>query len=274
MRIHIDWLTFTMPMNYDTFEGDVYARAVERAFHTTFDQETLASAFGGVWEKNEHSRAPYVDSWRLGDAGITLFASQNLSHCCIEISGQGCEKLLMAKTMGVVLAQSRERVSRIDIACDIETTTRPDEFVAELAHGRMRSHGYQTSDTGSTYYVGSKTSDRYARVYRYNPPHPRSNLLRIEHVFRKEYAKKVAGACMDSGTSAVAKSAGDAFGWAHPVWELDVDKSPDISTVKAERQMGKTVFWLVKSVAPAFKRMVNEGTIKDPDEFLTRYFLS
>jgi len=263
-----------MPMNYDTFEGDVYARAVERAFKTTFDRLTLEDAFGGEWEKNEHSRAPYVDSWRLGDKGITLFASQNLSHCCVEISGQGCERLLMDKTMGVVLAQSRERVTRIDIACDIETTTRPNEFVGGLAHERMRSHGSHISDTGETEYVGSKTSDRYARIYRYYAPHPRSHLLRIEHVFRKRYAKAVALAFDHSSISDIAAAAGKAFGWTHRDWVVEVDTLPDISVTKAESNMGKTVFWLVKSVAPAFKRLVNEGTIVDPDEFLTRYFLS
>jgi len=272
MRTHIDWLTFTMTMRYSDDGVLAYATAIENAFSDLFSVATRSKAFGYQWEVLERSRAPYTDAWAILDGGVTLFASPTLTHCCVEISGQGCERMIERDVLNEVLTAVADRVTRIDIACDIETTVRPSEFVSQMKHERMRASGFQTSDTGETYYCGSQKSDRYARVYRYFAPHPREHLLRIEHVFRREYAKKTAHACVDYGTGDVAQAAGEAFGWSHSIWQPSMDQSVDLSIVQAERKMGKTVFWLVKSVAPAFKRLVREGVITDPEQFFEKYF--
>jgi len=274
MRSHIDWITFTMSMAYADETTEAYANAIANGFEDMFGKQLLADAFGGNWTKNERSRAPYTDSWTLPEASITLYASPNLTHCCVEISGQGCERLIAQGCLDNVLSRCHERITRIDIASDIETEVRPTSFVEKVDHERMRTSGHVVSDTGETCYVGSQKSDRYARVYRYNQPHPRSHLLRIEHVFRREYAKVVAGEIARSGVDAVAKSAGKAFGWAHTVWTPESTQEIDLSVVKAEPTMGGTVFWLIKSVAPAFKKLVAKGIIPDPEKFLRDYFLT
>lgn len=232
------------------------------------------SVFAGGWEKKEHARAPYKDCWSLGTSGITIFASEMLRHFCVEISGDGCEKCITAGTLLPLLEKVQERVTRIDVACDIETGTRPPEFVAEVGKKRMRSSGYQKSPQGETCYVGSKTSDRYARVYRYEPPHPRAHLLRVEHVFRRKCAKSVAAAIVRNGTEAVGESAGEVFSWRHYDWKGGGVGKVDISSVGVERGGGGTVFWLVTQCAPAFKRMVDTGVIKDPEAFIASHFLS
>jgi len=274
MRTHIDWITFTMTLAYVDESVDAYANAIGYAFEDTFGKGLLADAFGGNWEKNERSRAPYTDSWTLPASFVTLYASPNLTHCCVEVSGQGCERLIAKNLLGDVLARCHERITRIDIASDVETNTRPTEFVEKMNHERMRTSGHVVSDTGETFYVGSQKSDRYARVYRYNAPHPRSHLLRIEHVFRRDYAKAVARQITDAGIERVAFSAGEAFGWAHQSWQPLVDEGVDLSVIKAEPTMGGTVFWLIKSVAPAFKKLVAKGVIPEPEKFLREYFLT
>lgn len=272
MRAHIDWLTFTIPMVYFGAENDAYATAIAQGFADMFGQELRAAVFGGSWQKQERSRAPYTDAWVQDEGGITLFASQNLTHACVEISGQGCERLLVDGILSAVLEHSRKRVTRIDIAVDIETKTTPDKFVEKVNHERMRTSGHVVSDTGETCYVGSQKSERYARVYRYNAPHPRSHLLRVEHVFRKDYAKKVAAECAALNVEQVAISAGLVFGWAHGDWQPSVVSNADISIVRERGNAGNTVFWLINSVAPAFKRLCETGAISDPEEFLRRYF--
>jgi len=280
MRTHIDWLTFTMTPRYQSSYADgvsmadQYANAIEQAFIQAFGGELVASAFGGDWQKNERSRAPYTDSWKLGERGITLFASPTLNHCCVEISGSGCETLISAGILNRVLGCVDDRVTRIDIASDIETSTRPAVFVERVNHERMRASGYQNSDSGETCYVGSQKSDRYARVYRYNPPHPRSHLLRIEHVFRREYAKVVAKQVLNADLESVAEAAGQAFGWAHNDWKTSDIQVVDISIISPKRDAGNTVFWLTNTCAPAFRRLVENGDIKDPEEFIKRYFLA
>lgn len=273
MRTHVDWITFTMNMAYVDETPDAYANAIAYGFEDMFGTELLAELFGGSWVKNERSRAPYTDSWELPTAFIKLFASPKLTHCCVEISGQGCERLIAKGALHSVLACCHDRVTRIDIASDIETEVRPVTFVEKVDHERMRTSGHVVSDTGETCYVGSQKSDRYARVYRYNAPHPRAKLLRVEHVFRRDYAKAVAREIQGSGIERVAYSAGKAIGWSHEVWQPSVNEAADISVVKAEPTMGGTVFWLIKSVAPAFRKLVEKGVITDPRTFLENYFL-
>lgn len=273
MRTHIDWLTFTMSMVYVDERADAYADAIAYGFEDMFGEQLRADAFGGNWTKNERSRAPYVDAWTNPDNGITLFASPNLTHCCVEISGKGCETLISKNLLDKVLKSCHSRVTRIDIASDIETQVSPLEFVKAVSHERMRTFGHVLSETGETCYVGSQKSERFARVYRYNAPHPRAHLLRVEHVYRKEYAKKVAEACAGSTLVQIAKSSGDAFGWCHSIWDLVEDNSPDISVIKERGKTGGTVFWLVHTVGPSFKKLVQEGVISDPEAFLRQFFL-
>jgi len=262
-----------MPMIYQDESEGSYARAIETAFHTTFGLDLVQTVFGGAWRKGERSRAPYTDVWTDPESGITLFASPNLVHCCVEISGEGCEAIIQAGRMYAILGKCADRTTRIDIATDIETSTQPAEFVSIVSHERMRANGMQNSETGQTCYVGSKKSDRYARVYRYYAPHPRSHLLRIEHVFRRKYAKSVAAAILGTSVEAAAAAAGKAFGWAHSEWNLDKRDAPDISITAPERNSGGTVTWIVRSVAPAIRRLIADGTIRDPEAFFATYFL-
>jgi len=262
-----------MSMVYVDERADAYADAIAYGFEDMFGKELLADAFGGTWIKNERSRAPYIDSWRDVDNGITLFASPNLTHCCVEISGKGCETLISKNLLDQVLRACHTRVTRIDIASDIETQISPLEFVKEVNHERMRTSGHVKSETGETCYVGSQKSERYARVYRYNAPHPRANLLRVEHVFRKDYAKKVASEILDWTMESVAASAGMAFGWGHEIWKPGSVQGVELSIVRERGNTGSTVFWLVHSVAPAFKRLCADGTIINPEEFIRKFFL-
>lgn len=272
MRTHVDWITFTIPMVYGSAENEDYALAIQAGLLSLFTRDLVQTVFGGAWLHEKRARAPYKDTWSDRENGISVYASPNLSHCTVEITGQGCEKLIADGTLDVILVQCHERVTRIDVATDIETGTIPTDFVFFTSHERMRASGYQKSETGETCYVGSKKSDRYARVYRYYPPHPRSHLLRIEHVFRRDYAKAVAKSLLGAPIEEVAAAAGKAFGWAHNDWQPAEAQSVDISVVAAERNAGNTVTWLVRSVAPAIKRLIADGTIRDADSFFETYF--
>jgi len=274
VRTHVDWVTFTMPMIYGIDTPAAYADAIARGFLDMFGEQIRADVFGGEWKRNEKSRAPYTDSWKMGEGGIALFASPNLAHCCVEISGHGCELLLEAKMLDLVIRHCRERVTRIDIACDIETDVTPLEFVSHTSHERMRSSGHYVSETGETCYVGSQKSDRFCRVYRYNSPHPRSALLRIEYVFRREQAKSVVNAYLESGEQAVSHAAGKAFGFSHDCWQPEESGGANITVISDNHKGGNTVFWLVDTVAPCFQRLVREGVIKDAEQFINRYFLT
>jgi len=272
MRSHIDWLTFTFtPLWINGGESD-YPQCLAEGLREQVGMKLWVDIFDGEWKHHDHGRAPYVDGWALENVGVTLFASPTLTHATVEISGTGCEEFISRGYMETVLLQVKDRVTRIDIACDIETTVGPNEFALPRTHDRMKSHAHIVSETGETVYVGSQKSDRFARAYRFNSPHPRCHLLRIEHIFRRDYAKKVANTCVEGGLLAVVRASGVAFGWSHAIWRPDVSEDVDISLVNDNHKGNNTVFWFVDTVAPCFKRLCREGVIKNPEEFLTRYF--
>jgi len=274
MRTHIDWLTFTLTLRYEGEGSEAYACAIRNGFVDAFGTVLADRVFAGNFTLKDRSRAPYKHAYADTLLGISVFASPTLTHFCVEISGQGCERLIELGAMNEVLTAIHERCTRIDIACDIETEVRPTDFVACLKHERMRASGYQKSSTGETCYVGSQKSDRYARVYRYNAPHPRSHLLRVEHVFRRENAKSVALQCVDNSMENVSVAAGKAFGWSHMDWKTSDDNGCDISAFKERGRTGSTVYWLVNQCAPAFKKLVQTGAIRNPEEFIQTYFMN
>jgi hypothetical protein len=111
-------------------------------------------------------------------------------------------------------------------------------------------------------------------VYRYAPPHPRHEFLRAEMVFRKQNAKLFAESMIqcDFNYTALALGAGQVYGFEHEAWNLSGDEIP-LDSWTPERSQGKTVTWLISQVAPAFKKLVREGVIDNPEEWLRKYLL-
>jgi len=195
-------------------------------------------------------------------------------HFALELSGQGCDIARQDGWFEEFLTRTAHLVSRIDIASDIETVTRPLDFSEQRTANRQKTSGRFVSPSGETVYIGSQKSEQFVRVYRYENPHPRGNMLRVEHVFRREHAKLIARICVDEGTDAAATAAGKVYGWQSPLWDTGSQTTAEVHAPRAERNGGKTVFWLVHQVAPAFRRMIAEGLIDNPEQFVNQYFLN
>lgn len=211
-------------------------------------------------------RRPFTRSFHSALGGFTAFYSPTLPYSLIEFTGEGCRQLRRSEQLSNIIRDFRDNITRIDIATDIETNTRPTDFALMRDSKRFKSFGVEKSESGETYYVGSKTSDRFARVYRYEPPHPRAHLLRVEVVLRDDNAKMIARELGRSSLSSIVSSLGNTFGWSHPVWN---EKRNDAPMRAAPRDVGqgKTERWLFTSVIPAIERLLAEGSDKVVAEF-------
>ena len=271
----IDWFSFSVPLPAPTGGGGEGSVS-----EVVFDRMYLE--YGSAWCTNllnglvhtGHGRAPYKHHWRNDERGVSVFAGGDMPHFTIEVSGRGCRWLEHNELTDHFCHTFHDRMSRIDIAVDIGTDVRPKEFATTRTIGRAQTFADMTSPSGETCYVGSMHSERYARVYRYNNPHPRSHLLRVEHVFRRNHAKAVASAIVHEGLASVVAGCFATFGWQHPCADLDTAAASDLSVMRPERNGGKTLYWLTKQVAPAFHRLVQEGVIDDPVQFLLQVFLA
>lgn len=273
MDAKIDWLSFTLPVQTDNLTEENFHVAIEVAIKTAFGENLADNVFNSEWRENPSGRAPYSRSWTVVDRGITVFTSQKLSNFLCEFSGKGCDYLRAHACEGPVLESCRDRISRLDVAADILTDTKPIAFVEAKANRKERYREVKQSDAGETVYVGSRLSERYCRVYRYAHPHPRSRVLRIEEVFRRKHARAIASEILDNGVFSVARTLGKMRGWTHNCWGDAASDSSRISLPRPEREGKNTVRWLITQAAPAFKRLIADGTIEDPEQFLLSYFM-
>ena len=134
--------------------------------------------------------------------------------------------------------------------------------------GRMRSRTHISSDTGETVYIGSRKSEQFVRIYRYSQPHPRAHLLRVEYVARKKTAKAIAAKVLTDDLSSI-------YSWVVGKFSLpdavgsDYAAS-DVSLEVYHKDTSKTMLWLIKSVAPAMRRLIASGDL-NLAEFILEY---
>lgn len=250
----VDWISFTVEIGIDeNRRSDQLPAAILKAM------DALHPGLG-FWLVDPYvytpspGRKPYSVSWWFEDRHLRIFAHPNLSHALIEISGQGCALLEDERLINDVLSAVLNRLTRLDIASDMLTETRPTDFVQQRNVGRFKSSGFITSPSGETCYVGSKTSDRYARVYRYNPPHERSHLLRVEVQLKKMNARLAAQTLLDTSVETTARMLGQVFEWQHKDWQPETNRMEIMHTWRPERHTGKTDYWIEAQVVPALSK--------------------
>lgn len=238
----------------------------------SLEKSALPAIIASIVDLGEQGagRPPYSVSWR--HSGIRVYAGKP-NTVLIEIEGQGSQAL-GDKMMLRILSLMWQRVTRIDLAADMICNTEPETFVEYSEAKRIRARGTVVSDTGTTIYVGSKKSNRYMRVYRYSDPHPRSDTLRCELVYRGSYAQEVAQYVARKGVVAAIRAYGDTYGIKHPEWQPDIaDVTPEWKPAIRRNQNG-TIRWLIAQCAPAFRKCVQEGSIPDAQAFFEEHFLS
>lgn len=267
----VDWLTVVgrRAAQPDDFSvNNAYQTAAEWLDESC---PTFKESFGSPldWQVVK-PRAPYSHARRSDDCTRSLYVHPLATHFTFEVSGQHCQRI--APVMPAILAPWADAVSRLDIAVDMETDVTPFLFDGDCNPARINSRSRLSSSSGETVYVGSRASDRFARVYRYNPPHPRSHLLRAEFQLKHDYAKAAASDIGAGVTIAsVAAAQGQHFGFQHPAWQPDALPSP--LRVESHAQSGNTVRWLTLTVAPLLRRMQREGRLDVPawfEEYVTK----
>lgn len=255
---NIDWLSFTR----------VAPRKIEQAaelYHIarrelrSISNEHEAYIFDGTGFDRCASRPPFSYALERLDHGVRIYGGGPLDLISYEISGRACEGIRGYANASEFLAPIVGNLTRLDCASDIAAATRPSEFSNQRSHKGFRNISFISSDTGETVYVGSPKSDRFCRCYRYNPPHPRSGLLRVEFVFRKGLAKSAGEALINAGSWEVFTSQlGNTWGFTHPVWQPGNQTDERLKSPKLARGDEKTEVWLYKQVAPAIQRLLKE----------------
>lgn len=261
MLTKIDWISFSFPCDFPEGLTVPEFQAKLGMYLDDLSLDIMPLLHIEQFRLEGQGRAPYNLSFKREDNHAIIFFSTTLKHALCEISGQGCERLAQEGQLEYFLSCVQDRLTRIDIASDFLCDTDPIDFASKRIPGHFRAHSEFVSESGSTAYIGSRTSDRYARVYRYNPPHERAHLLRVEYVFKSETARLTAKSVLQHGAANVSKAAGDAFGWLHQEYQPEASEDIELAVWRPERHQGKTLFWLNDTVAPLLIRLQREGVL-------------
>jgi hypothetical protein len=273
MDAKIDYLSFTLPINlsgagHSPDAEDMIVAALEHAGCGAL----LAELSTGKPERRG-GRKIYAAGIFFQTQGVSLWFGGVANHLLVEVSGTGCQALRDAGILEQTLAAVQTRTTRIDVAVDLPDAGQPEQFVSKKMENRFRVTETQDTDTGWTQYVGSRKSERFARVYLYRAPHPRAGVLRVEHVLRAEYAKSAAAAILDTSLSAFVAVLGNTWGWQHERWQPDIVTEGKLRAQRHDKEDAATVRWLAKAVAPALVKAHRSGLI-DLNEWLNRNVLA
>jgi hypothetical protein len=260
MDARIDYLSFTIMTDLRDGAGQVDPAQVGEVIGSAHLPVMRLMAKAAPWSEGG-ARGHYKQSSRSASSYMTAWYGGTANHILVELPGTACQLARDHGLLDAIVTSVQERVTRVDIAVDIPDACTPAEFVQAGYNERFQAHASIVSPEGSTEYIGSMKSERFARVYRYAPPHPRAGLLRVEHVFRSDYGKAVARRLGDTLVETVAAECGNTFGWTSPYWIPGDITDAKIRSSRADRHEPGRVRWLHGVCIPSLVKAHREGLI-------------
>jgi len=264
----VDYYSFTIPLKEPLgkgmFDSDKhYAIAV---FNNVCELEVFKNGIEDNWEV-ESARGFYQTRLRHLSADVTLSYGAVNSHIFVEFAGKACANFDSQELLNPLIERTWERATRIDFAVDIKTEVAPKVFVEARTSKSFKSSGSKYSPTGATEYLGGRSSERMARVYRYYAPHPRHEFLRVETEYKGQAAKVAAKHISEVGIQQACLDAHKPFGWKHDIWNVDNLTATRITYRSYRPNTASTLLWLYGDVVTAIRKATKAGLL-DLEEWL------
>ncbi len=274
----VDWAAFTLPIPYTERQPlpNEFQKRIETVMKNMGELMPLITAHCADYLTLVTPQRPYRRAYCCPNVGFRINADHKRKEVLIVFNGQACEMVRGIGRAAIIelLVRVEATGSRLDFATDISTLVSPADVQERGWSKRILSKSYIESAQGKTLYIGSRKSDAFCRVYKYNSPHPRSDKLRIEFELKKLRARAVAGIAIVDGVETAARSVAARYEFGHAtVQDAFRGHIRQIKTEAHMRSMASTEMWLLTQAAPAFLRLVREGVISNPRAWVERYFL-
>lgn len=265
MECKVDYINFSVPTRVPFVAGDPENENNAHIILKDFLSNLYAPIIGGhVWEGKESKGFYHTRYWN-DDTKIMIFVGSVNRHVHVEVGGQALDRIRALGCYEEFMKKVAARTSRVDFAVDFETEDGVDQFIGNDYKGRFKAGGEVFSEDGHTRYIGSWKGERFARVYRYHKPHPRSNKLRAEVVLRKTYAKQAMQIWCADGELQACLSAHEPFKWQSPLWQPTEAVLTSIKSQRMDKEGAATIRWLYGDVAACIVRLHREGLIDAKD---------
>jgi len=257
----IDYFAYTIPARLAYNEvTDEIQEFVRNTFTSSIPASDIVATLQSGWSI-ERAKGFYTHRLRHETTGVALSFGTINAHVYVELSGKACDCLEAADILSILIKDNAAKCSRIDFAVDFITDAKPEDFSECRNQIRWKYCSHITGASGTTDYVGSRTGERMARVYRYNPPHPRSHMLRIEAEYKGDAAKAIVKELEGMPLEDVCMAAHAPFGWYHPIWQENDVQAVKIPYSSHSPDNAATVRWLYGVVASSVRKAIVEGLI-------------
>lgn len=267
----LDWLSFTFPLDFEGKQDYEIVLPFVLSSWRMFTAGGLDNVVEqGVW-LHEPRVGFYAHKTRHEDSGITIQWSPGNPYALCEISGRGVDLVLQSVSVASLAQATGGRATRLDIAVDLETDITPEAFVEAGYSERIKSKSSVDSETGSTRYIGSRSGERMARVYRYFAPHPREKLLRVEVELKGDAAKIACSSLLTTSLSSLAAAVNHSFAWKSTLWTEAGFEDSKLPARYYDSEGAETLRWLNTVVVPSLLKAYKNGLINLP-EWLQEHF--
>lgn len=257
----LDWLSFTFPITLlGEKDNEFTLQHVVSAFNDHTGERLQLFTEGALWTWLPGAGF-YTHCIQHSTSLVTIRWNSGNPFALCEISGQSVDRVLQSVSVSDLAQAANGRSTRLDFAFDFVTDVSPEAFAALRNKHAFRAYAFYTTETGDTCYIGSRKSERMARIYRYNPPHPRANLLRAEVEYKGDAAKVACLALTRSPLTEVALQCHLPFGWEHPLWQPGEAAISKLPARYYDSEGAGTLKWLNGTVAPALRKAHETGLI-------------
>jgi DNA relaxase NicK len=259
--MHIDYIaaSFTIAGDLSDMVADLGKSVLTGVIPATLLDPVNLETDGVPVHRRPYRTGVFFDNgWRVFWGGHT--------NILVEITGRGCAAINPLTYLANLLQLQHDRlrllrITRLDIAEDYQTDLSPFDAVTQWGiNDRIKTRNVHNSQSGQTFYVGSRRSDRFVRVYRYNEPHPRADSLRVEFQFNKTVAGKIVDKLVsrEAYTDDIFRGAAQATFKNYP---SRADLPAASVTRTHERGKAGSVVWVHRQVIPALKNLIASGEI-------------
>jgi len=261
MDYSIDYFAMTIPIRSPIGEfGNETLLSTIKSFTSFFQLEDGIYELAGSWGIEGGTR-PYSTRLRHSITDVCLSVGNANAHIYVEFAGKACNNYEAKGGLDDIIQRSADRVSRIDFAVDILTDIDPRDFSEQRTNRSFKSSGNKRTPSGRTEYIGGRTSERMARVYRYEPPHPRAHLLRVEAEYKGLAAKAASKHYLEVGLQQAAMDAHQAFGWKHSAWSPSIEAGGKIEYKTYRPENASAIRWLYGDVITALSKAIKKELI-------------
>lgn len=278
--LHIDYLSLSL--------NSILLSPVERPETMTIDefyQAKVRSAlqaypsfvhhnFNGVHWDGEGG-AGFKRRHHFETDGWTFFYGASHPRMLIQLAGQACHSLRRetdrdGNSIGLkpLFLIPDVRMTRIDIAGNWRTDMSPDVAAGFFSKKKASDYPRIPSETGLTQYINSAKSEVHAAIYRYFPPHPRSDWLRIEFRLSGEVARNAQEKIPSVGLLPIYKGLMSNWGWSNSVMISELGDGVEQQRLAYQkRKQAGSLKWLYEVAIPAVQRAIKKGDYS-LDEFI------